>query len=156
MQALPLRFRSLFSAGLLTAVLWAGQKGSSAEYLGGTLESLPPRISGNLFTHDPHSFLFQTRQTTVRIPYERINQIEYGQKVGRRYLEAVLLSPLLVLSKKRVLYLTVGYQTDDGRQQALVFRVEKGDIRTVLVSLEARTGRKVTYQDEEARKAGKG
>jgi len=34
--------------------------------------------------------------------------------------------------------------------------VEKGDVRVVLASLEARTGVKVTFQDEEARKAGKG
>jgi hypothetical protein len=38
----------------------------------------------------------------------------------------------------------------------VVFRVEKGDIRSVLVGLEARTGRRVEYQDDEARKAGKG
>jgi hypothetical protein len=37
-----------------------------------------------------------------------------------------------------------------------VFRVDKGDIRSVLASLEARTGRRVEYQDQEARKAGKG
>jgi hypothetical protein len=34
--------------------------------------------------------------------------------------------------------------------------VDKGGVRAVLVSLEARTGRKVTFMDEEARKAGKG
>jgi hypothetical protein len=38
----------------------------------------------------------------------------------------------------------------------MVFQVEKSKIRPVLVSLEARTGRKVQYQDDEARKAGKG
>jgi hypothetical protein len=38
----------------------------------------------------------------------------------------------------------------------MIFRVSKNDIRALLVSLEARTGRKVTFQDEEARKAGKG
>jgi hypothetical protein len=38
----------------------------------------------------------------------------------------------------------------------MVFRVNKGDIRIILASLEARTGRKVEFQDEEARKAGKG
>jgi hypothetical protein len=36
----------------------------------------------------------------------------------------------------------------------LVFRVEKGDIRSLLASLQARTGRRVEYQDDEARKAG--
>jgi hypothetical protein len=38
----------------------------------------------------------------------------------------------------------------------MIFRVAKGDIRALLVTLEARTGRKVIFQDEEARKAGKG
>ena len=44
----------------------------------------------------------------------------------------------------------------DGHQQAVVLEVNKGDIRQLLVSLEARTGRRVEYQDDEARKAGKG
>lgn len=52
--------------------------------------------------------------------------------------------------------MTLGYLDAEGRQQALVFRVEKGDIRAALASLEARTGRRVEYQDNEARKAGKG
>jgi hypothetical protein len=38
----------------------------------------------------------------------------------------------------------------------MVFRVSKDDIRMLLVSLEARTGRKVEFQDDDARKAGKG
>jgi hypothetical protein len=37
-----------------------------------------------------------------------------------------------------------------------VFRVDKNAIRATLVSLEARTGVKIQYQDEEARKAGRG
>jgi hypothetical protein len=42
----------------------------------------------------------------------------------------------------------------DERQarQAVVFRVDKGDIRAVLAGLEARTGRRVEYQDDQARK----
>jgi len=90
------------------------------------------------------------------VPYDRINMIEYGQKVSREYLGAVLVSPLLLLAKHRKHFLTVGFTDDNGHQQAMVFRVDKRDIRHVLVSLEARTGRKVVYQDEEARKAGKG
>jgi hypothetical protein len=38
----------------------------------------------------------------------------------------------------------------------MVLQVGKEEIRPLLVSLEARTGRSVEYQDEEARKAGKG
>ena len=64
-------------------------------------------------------------------------------------------SPLFVLTKKRDHYVTVGFELEDGQQQALLFRVDKDDVRPLLVSLEARSGRKVSYQDDEARKAGK-
>jgi hypothetical protein len=70
--------------------------------------------------------------------------------------EAVLISPVLLLAKSRRHFVTIGYLDEAGKQQALVFRVEKGDIRSVLASLEARTGRRIEYQDNEARKAGKG
>jgi len=133
----------------------AARPGSAAEYLGGTLRSLSPRTTGWLITTDPESLVFSSRKNMIRIPYERINELEYGQKVDRRVLEAVLLSPLLVLSKKRDHYVTVGFELEDGQQQALLFRIDKDDVRGLLVSLEARTGRKVTYQDNEARKAGK-
>jgi hypothetical protein len=136
--------------------VFAGDQGGSAEYLGGTLDTLCAHAQGTLVTTDPISLVFLTKKTAVRIPYERINQIEYGQHVDRRLLEAALLSPLFLLSKKRAHFLTIGFEGEDGRQQALVFRVEKNAIRPILVALEARTGRKVVFQDEEARKSGKG
>lgn len=92
----------------------------------------------------------------ITVPFDRINQLEYGQKVDRRYLSAVLVSPIFLLAKSRKHFLTVGYEDEFGKQQAMIFRVEKNDVRALLVSLEARTGRKVSYQDEQARRAGKG
>jgi hypothetical protein len=133
----------------------AARPGSAVEYLGGTLISLSPRTMGWLITTDAESLIFNSRNSMLRVPYERINQLEYGQKVNRRVWEAVLLSPLFVLLKKRDHYVTVGFELEDGQQQALLFRVEKDDVRGLLVSLEARTGRKIGYQDDEARKAGK-
>ncbi len=133
-----------------------GSDGVPAEYLGGTLGSIEQGAGGNLRTSDPISFVFEAKKGALRIPYERINLIEYGQKVDRRLLEAILISPLLILSKKRAHFLTVGFEAEDGQQQAMLFRVDKSFIRVILVSLEARTGRKVTFMDEEARKAGKG
>ncbi len=133
----------------------AARPGSAVEYLGGTLVSLTPRTMGWLVTTEPDSLVFNSRKSMLRVPYERINQLEYGQKVDRRVWEAVLLSPLFVLLKRRDHYVTVGFELEDGQQQALLFRVDKDDVRGLLVSLEARTGRKVAYQDDEARKAGK-
>lgn len=92
----------------------------------------------------------------MRIPYDKVNLLEYGQKVNHRYLLALTISPIFLAAKKRQHFLTIGYQDEDGKQQAMLFRVEKNDIRGVLVMLEARTGLKVDYQDDEARRAPKG
>ena len=82
--------------------------------------------------------------------------VEYGMRVNRRYMEAVLISPIFLVAKQRTHFLTIGYADANGRQQAMVLQVGKEEIRPLLVSLEARTGRRIEYQDEEARKAGKG
>lgn len=134
----------------------ARDPGAAAEYLGGTLDTLPTGERGSLSATDGISLIFQSKHSTVRIPYERINMLEYGQKVDRRLWEAIVISPLMILSKKRAHYLAIGFEAEDGKQQALLFRVDKNAVRAVIVSLEARTGRRVTFMDEEARKAGRG
>jgi hypothetical protein len=90
------------------------------------------------------------------IPYSDVTTLEYGLRVSRRYVEAVLISPLFLVAKKKTHFLTIGYTDKDGKQQAMILQVGKDEIRPLLVSLEARTGRRIEYQDEEARKAGKG
>ncbi len=145
--------------GLLACLLLVaggGNNGSRAEYVGGTISEIPAGCSGTVHALDDQFFVFSSKNARWRVPYDRINLLEYGQKVDRRYIAAVLISPLFLLAKKREHFLTVGYSDGDNRQQAMVFKVSKGDIRTVLVTLEARTGRKVEYQDADARNGGKG
>ncbi len=138
------------------ASVQAGGRGDRVEYVGGTVAEVEKSSSGVVDLTGEQYFRFETRAAIVEIPYESINVLEYGQNAGRRYILAATLSPLFLLSKKRTHFLTVGYADNRGRQQALVFRVGKGDIRALLACLEARTGRKVEYQDPEARKRGKG
>ena len=140
---------------LSIAALGAADTGARAEYVGGTVP-IHKKTDGSLDTTDGRVLRFRSKSSTIDVDYGRINLIEYGQKVDRRYAMAVLFSPMFLLSKARRHYLTVGYQDEMGAQQALIFQVSKADIRSVLVSLEARTGRKVQFQDDEARKAGKG
>jgi hypothetical protein len=141
---------------LFAAPGFAGSPGGRVEYVGGTVEQLQPGMNGQIHTTNVYSMLVTIQKVAVGVPYKRINLLEYGQNVNRRIGMAVVISPLFLLSKSRKHFLTVGYTDDEGQQQAMVFRVEKGNIRAVLASLEARTGLRVTYQDEEARKAGKG
>jgi hypothetical protein len=148
---------SFFTTLLLVCSLAVGaaHDGSRAEYLGGTRSDIPSNKAGEIRLADSVYFVFVTRHTELKIPYERINLLEYGQKVDRRYL-AALISPVFMLAKKREHFLTVGFQDNDGNQQAMMFKVEKNDVRLALVTLEARTGQRIEYQDDEARMAGKG
>lgn len=134
----------------------AADAGGRAAYVGGTLANPPPKAGGRIRTADAQTLVFEAERTRVQVPYDSINLLEYGQQSGRRYIMAIVISPVLLLTKARKHFLTVAYRDEEGRQQAMVFQVHKSDVRAVLAGLEARTGLKVEFQDGEARKAGGG
>jgi hypothetical protein len=143
--------------GLTLALpITAAEPGVKTQLVGGTVAGLASRCGARLDLTGKENLHFRCDKTDIEIPYQKINTVEYGQNVSRRYAAAILISPVLLLSKSRKHFVTLGYVDAEGRQQALVIRVDKGDIRSVLTGLEARTGRRVEYQDGEARKAGKG
>jgi hypothetical protein len=137
----------------------AGIGGKTAMYVGGTAK-IKEMTEGRSSTADDKFFVFEYKKgkqpITLKIPYDRVNNLEYGQKAGRRLGLAIAVSPLALFSKKRKHYLTIGYLDAADKQEALVFELGKDIIRTTLATVEARTGRKVEFQDEEARKSGKG
>jgi hypothetical protein len=144
-------------AGLgLPLALAAAEPGFKAELVGGTPGEFPTKGSVRLDLTDGDTMTLQAGKSALRVSYQKVNTLEYGQTVSRRYAAAVLISPVLLLSKARKHFVTLGFTDAEGKQQALVLRVEKGDIRSVLAGLEARTGRRVEFLDDEARKAGKG
>ncbi|HEY1239334.1 MAG TPA: hypothetical protein VGF16_02205 [Bryobacteraceae bacterium] len=137
------------------AAALAGPAEYQAQFVGGTIPKISARSQTYLDFGGSEALLLRSSQTEMRIPYRRINTLEYGQNVSRRYAEAILISPVLLLAKSRKHFVTIGYLDDSDQQQAIVLRVSKGDIRSVLASLEARSGRRIEYQDAEARKAGR-
>lgn len=136
--------------------LWAGLGSDKTMYIGGTVPTLKEGTEGRSSAQDEKVFVFTYKGGELKVPYERVNDLEYGQKAGRRLGLAIAISPLALFSKKRRHYLTIGYQDENDKQQAAVFELGKNVVRVTLASLEARTGRKIEYQDEEARKSGKG
>jgi hypothetical protein len=144
------------SCFLLMRAVLAADAGVKVEYFGGTATELKKGAAARLDLSGLDELTLRTGKTELRFAYKKVNTLEYGQSVSRRYAAAVLISPILLLSKSRKHFLTLGYVDEQGRQQAIVLRIGKGDIRSVLASLEARTGRRVEYQDDEARKAGRG
>ena len=146
----------LVSGLVLSLAVKAAEPGIKAQFIGGTLPGVSAKSEARLNLTGADALVFRCRGAELQISYQRINTLEYGQNVSRRYAAAILISPVLLLSKSRKHYVTLGYVDVEGKQQALVFRIGKGDIRSVLAGLEARTGRRIEYQDAEARKAGKG
>ena len=141
---------------ILALALAAAEPGVKVQLAGGTVSAITAKSALRLDLTGADNLLFRFANSELGIAYRKINTVEYGQNVSRRYAAAVLISPVLLLSKSRKHFVTIGYLDADGKQQALVIRVDKGDIRSVLAGLEARTGRRIEYQDDEARKRGKG
>lgn len=153
--------RKLVVLVLLVAFLFqttdavAGLGSTKAMYVGGTVNSIKEGTEGTLSGKDEKLMIFSYEGKTLQVPYERINDLEYGQKAGRRLGVAIVVTWMALFSKKRKHYLTVGYMDDNDKQQAAVFELGKGTVRVTLATLEARTGRKVDYEDEEARNSGR-
>jgi hypothetical protein len=125
--------------------------GDKALYVGGTVSGVSEKAEGTLSTKSESAVSFDAgKKGSVTIPYSTITDIEYGQKAGRRVAVAVLVSPLALFSKKRNHYLTITYRDASEKEQAGVFELGKDIVRTTLKILEVRTGKEITFQDEEA------
>jgi len=138
------------------ATAYAGVGSKNTEYVGGTITSIKAGSEGKSSTADEKVFVFEYKKDKLMIPYTKINGLEYGQKAGRRVAMAILVSPIALFSKKRKHFLTVNFMDENDKQQAAVFELGKDVVRVTLASMEARSGQKIEYQDEEARKSSKG
>jgi hypothetical protein len=152
------QFTALAVSLTITTAAFAGVGADRAVYLGGTITTK----TGDEGTFDlsgtEHAVFHLKKVSDVRIPYAAVTSIEYGQKAGRRVGAAVamtvLVSPVglvMLASKKRKHIVTIGW-TVDGKNEAAVFELGKGAIRPALATLEARTGKKIEYESEDARK----
>lgn len=134
---------------------------SKAAYVGGTTDQFKgakKNIEGTLNLEDEKELRFVNKfngqMNTFVIPYDHIIDMEYGHKTGRRVgaaiATAILISPVglfLLFSKKRKHFVTIGYHDAEGKEQVAVLELGKDLVRTALPTLEARTGKKMTYQE---------
>jgi hypothetical protein len=147
----------VLSLALFTTNMSAGIDSDKAAYRGGTL---PIKIGteAKVDLTNPEGLVFQMKKSPVMIPYEQVQSIEYGQKAGRRIGAAVgwtiVAGPLGLLalaSKKRKHMVSVMWMGTSGKSEAAVFEFGKNAIRSALHVLEARTGKQIEYESEEAK-----
>lgn len=123
-----------------------------AMYVGGTIPNLPEGTTGQLDTSSDKVFVFKSSKGGFQISYEDITSLEYGQKAGRRLGVALTITIWALLSKKRKHFLTIGYTDENDKPQGVVIEVPKGTAKSFITILEVRSGKKVEYESEEARK----
>ncbi len=134
--------------GLLAAV-----RGKGIMYVGGTVAAIAEKTKGKL-NLDENAYVFTDKKGAPKltIHYNKIESLEYGQKAGRRVGVALTVSPLFLFSKKRKHYLTIGFVDDEGKKQGAVFELAKGIVQETLSTLEQKSGKKIEYESEEAKK----
>lgn len=137
---------------LLASPALAVKKGE-AKFMGGTIRTIADGAEGPIDLANPTRLLFLAKKSiTLEIPWTSITQMEYGQKVARRWRSAILLSPLALFHKAKKHFVTVTYKDEAKAEQAIVLEFDNDDIRMVLASLKARTGQSIVMQDDEAKK----
>jgi hypothetical protein len=132
--------------------------GKKAMYVGGTRTDIKEAAEGTFDVAGETEMTFTDDKTKTphTLAYNEVTELEYGQHAGRRVAVALLVSPIAIFSKKRKHYLTINYKDAAGKDQAVVFELGKEIVRKTLAVIEARSGKPVQYEDEEARKSGKG
>jgi len=147
--------KTLLIAALLTTlplVAFALGKGK-AVYIGGTVVGLEDKTEGQIDLKDEAKLVFTPNKgAKLEIPWASIDEIEYGQKAGRRVVMAVVISPVALFSKNRKHYTTITWKDAEGKGQSAVLQFDKNDIRAALSIMKVRTGKDIVMQDEEAQK----
>jgi hypothetical protein len=158
--------RKIIAATLVLSLCLQGSvpgavRGKSAKYVGGTVSLYKERMDGKWDLEDD-ALVFTPKKKeagALRIPYNKIDSLEYGQKVGRRVggalAGAMIVSPvflLLLFSKKRKHFLTIGFKDGEDKLQGAVFELAKGIVPESLQILETKSGKTVEFESDEAKK----
>ena len=143
----------IFLAFLVAFPAFAGVGSDKTAYIGGTEKQIDEGIEGSASIGNEKEFIYEYPAGELIIPYDQVNDLEYGEKAGRRVGLAIALNPLFLFSKKKRHFLTIGWKDEQSKQHAAVFELGKSVIRNTIAIIEEKTGKKVDYQDEDARKS---
>jgi|SRR5215467_7687721 len=103
-------------------------------------------VKGTLFFDNEKktvSFLQESGSSVLDIKYDTIKNITYEQASKPRYAEAVLISPMFLLSNGKKHYLTFQYSDPSGDGKYAIIHLDKKNAREAVACAEAQTGKKV-------------
>jgi hypothetical protein len=85
---------------------------------------------------------------TFSVSYDSIKSLLYEQADKPRYTEAVLISPIFLLSHSKKHYLTIQYTDSAGTGQFLIVHLDKKNAREAIAAAESQTGKAVERVEE--------
>jgi hypothetical protein len=106
----------------------------SAEYVGGTVKSIPVNSAGLLNFDDAKEIRFSYSGSVYSLPYEQITSTEIEKAEGRRLLGKIPVPALL--HRKQVL--SVNYKDAAGATGSLNFEVASNDAAGLQATIEAK------------------
>jgi hypothetical protein len=94
------------------------------------------------------TFLQESGSPALSIRYDAIKNMTYEKASKPRYAEAVLISPLFLLSNSKKHYLTFQYTDETGEGKYAIVHLDKKNAREAVACAEAHTNKKVEQIDE--------
>ncbi len=94
------------------------------------------------------TFLQESGTPALSFKYDAIKTITYEKASKPRMAEAVLISPLFLLSNSKKHYLTFQYTDETGQGKYAIVHLDKKNAREAVACAEAQTGKKVEQVDE--------
>jgi hypothetical protein len=120
-------------------------------YVGGT-EKIDEGAEGSASTGNEKEFVFEYKEGQLVIPYDQVTELEYGQQAGRRVGLSIAM-PLAALAKRRRHFLTISWKDEKAQEHDAVFELGKSIVKSTIETIEGKTGKKVEFQDDDARKS---
>lgn len=151
--------RNLYVFGMMAALLCsnlcaAANEFNHAEYFQATTNGQKKTgapVKGTLsFNVEKKSidFLDEKGGSAFTIGFDAVKTMLYEQSAKPRYAEAVLISPLFLLSHSKKHYLTIQYTAPDGAGQYVIVHLDKKNAQDAVAAAEAATGKRVERVEE--------
>jgi hypothetical protein len=125
-----------------------------AEYMQATVagqKKAAPAVKGALtFNAEEKSVVFMDEKGSpaFNVKYDSIKTILYEQTSKPRYAEAIIISPLFLLSHSTKHFLTIQYTDTDGTGKFVIVHLDKKNVREAVATAESQTGKKVEHVEE--------
>src|SRR4051812_24600281 len=113
-------------------------EGSQVLYEGGTAQELKQGTMGTFDTSSEEALLFNSSGGKLTIPYKRITDFRYEEKLARRLGVVLTIAVVLLKHRQRRHILTVQYLDEQSSPRVAVFEIAKDAPETVVPVIQSR------------------